>query len=39
MQVIIMQMNYTRQSNTFMFDEDPFSKNAESLGNFFHEVS
>ena len=32
-------MNYWRQSNTFQFEEDPFSKNAESLREYYQGVS
>ena len=32
-------MNYRRQGGLFQFEEDTFTKNAETRSNFFHEVS
>ena len=31
-------MNIRRQSGTFQFHEDPFSKNVQSTGKLYHEV-
>ena len=31
-------MNIRRQCNTFQFEEDPFSKNAEGISKNYHEV-
>ena len=31
-------MNTRRQSGTFQFEEDPFTKNEESFSEIFHEV-
>ena len=32
------QMNYMRQSNTFMFDKNPSGKNAKSIDMIMHEA-
>ena len=32
-------MNYRRQGGFLQFEEDTFTKNAETRGKFFHEVS
>ena len=32
------EMNIRRQSGKFKFQEDPFSKNVEGIGKFYHEV-
>ena len=32
------EMNIRRRSNTSQFEEDPFSKNAESISKIYHEV-
>ena len=32
------QMNYLRQSNMFHFEENPYSKNAQSIGTILHEA-
>ena len=31
-------MTYKRQSNTFQFEEDPFSRNVQSISKIYHEV-
>ena len=31
-------MKLRRQSGTFQFEEDPFSKNVQGIGKFYHEV-
>ena len=31
-------MNFRRQSNTFQFEEDPFSENVQGIGKNHHEV-
>ena len=32
------EMNIRRQSGTFQFEEDPFSKNVQGIGKYYHEV-
>ena len=32
-------MKYRRQSGNFQFEEDPFSKNSESISKIYHDVS
>ena len=32
------EMNFRRQSGTFQFEEDPFSKNVQGIGKSYHEV-